>query len=382
MTNFSRRRFLKQLGSFSAVFLTAPNLVFPSFDLRETSAPFEFLVIGDSLVWGQGLDEKDKFYTLTKNWLESEIFAQKRAVNLKVKAHSGATLTLSETEAEALRKAGKDETKYLPSEINVAFPSIKSQVDIALKEYEAEQKPPEAVKLIMLSGSITDISVAAILNPFGDNKKLRSDIAKYAGDSMTDVLTHAAKTFPNALVAVLGYFPMISPQTSTHELFNFLLEAYGFPRPLKPLANNLITKQLFKIIRQKAVKRARIWTELSTAKLQESVDKLNAGFNARRAVFVTAPITEETCFGTKNTLVFRMVRKGRIEDRFYDRRKAQCKPLFKELKASTGIKYPIRFCEIAAVGHPNVEGSKAFFGAIKETVAPHFTGEIPASAEK
>ena len=101
MTNISRRQFLKRIGVFSAVFLTAPNVVFPSFGLPAGDAPFEFLVIGDSLVWGQGLEEKDKFYMLARNWLETEVFAGKRAVNLKVKAHSGATLTFHDAEAEA-----------------------------------------------------------------------------------------------------------------------------------------------------------------------------------------------------------------------------------------------------------------------------------------
>src|SRR5215475_8736953 len=98
MTIFSRRQFLKQFGAFSAVFLTARK-VLPFFDSSNNTAPFEFLVVGDSLIFGQGLEEKDKFYTLTKNWLENEFFTGKRTVNLKTKAHSGATITLHEEEA-------------------------------------------------------------------------------------------------------------------------------------------------------------------------------------------------------------------------------------------------------------------------------------------
>ncbi len=361
MKDLSRRQFLAQLVALPSVALAARGAFAGSQD-----APFEFLVVGDSLVWGQGLEEKDKFYTLTKNWLEAEAFGQTVPVNLKVLAHSGSTLTLHENEAEALRKAGKDERKFYNPEINVGFPSIKSQLDIAAAEYEST----ESVKLIMLSGGITDISVAAILNPLGKNKQLRADIEKYCGRSMSEVLGHAASLFPNALIAVVGYYPMISPQTRTHDLFNFTLEAYGIPRPLKPVANNLLTKQFFKVFGKKAIERSRIWIEMSESKFRESIDSLNSRLNRTRAVYVKAPIDETNTYGTKGSLVFRMLKKGRIEDRFYDERKQLCDPTFRELKDLTGLKYPVRFCEMAAVGHPNPEGSRAFAEAIKTAIAP------------
>ena len=351
--------------------LIAGGIKAPSFPLfSPENFPFEFLVVGDSLIWGQGLKEEHKFYTLTKEWLEREIFAQNRKVNLKVKAHSGATLTFHESEAEAFRKAGRDETKYYHPEINVGFPSVKTQIGIARKEYEMENKSVDAINLVMLSGGITDISVAGVLSPYGDNEKLKSDISKYCYGSMLEVLEHSAKTFPNALIAVIGYFPIISAKTRTGKLFNALLEAYNFPRPLKPVANNFLTKQFFKIVRKSAIERSLIWAELSDAKSQEAVNKLNADFGSRRALFVKAPITEETCFETKKTLLFRMGKKGKIEDDFFDIRKSECKPVLSELKNSTGLEYPVRFCEIAAVGHPNREGSKAFAEAIKEKLKP------------
>ncbi|MBK7705702.1 MAG: hypothetical protein IPN69_24855 [Acidobacteria bacterium] len=369
MNDLSRRHFLKQLGALPAVFLAARG-TFAGFETQTETTPFEFLVVGDSLVWGQGLEEKDKFYTLTKNWLETEAFGERVPVNLKVKAHSGATLTPHENELKALQAAGKDETKYYNSEINVGFPSIKTQLDLAAKEYAAANTPNESIRLIMLSGGITDISVAALLNPFGDNDQLRRDIDKYCSGSMTEVLGHAATLFPNALIAVIGYYPMISPKTPAHDLFNFTLEAYGVPRPLKPVVNNLLTKQFFKIIKKKAIKRSRIWMELSEAKLRDSVDKLNARQTAARAVYINSPINEGNTFGTNDLLVFRMLKKGRIEDPQYDERKEFCGPTLNELKKSTGLKYPIRFCDMAAIGHPNPAGSRLFSESIKSVLGP------------
>ncbi|NJM53676.1 MAG: hypothetical protein HC846_09980 [Blastocatellia bacterium] len=96
MSNFSRRQFLKSLGAMATLFVA--NRTGLSF--AQNSGDFEMLVVGDSVIWGQGLEEKDKTYTLIKNWLETEL---DKRVNLKVKAHSGATIFLHEKESELLK---------------------------------------------------------------------------------------------------------------------------------------------------------------------------------------------------------------------------------------------------------------------------------------
>lgn len=333
---------------------------------------FRFLVIGDSLVWGQGLNEPDKFYSLTQDWLEREHLL--RPVDLKVKAHSGATLKPVPEEAEAFRRTGFDATRSFHPEINVSIPTIGTQIDQALAEYRSENAAPESVGLIMISGGITDISVATILNPFGDNDKLREDIPRSCRDSLGETLSRCAAVFPNARIAVIGYFPMVSPKTSKGQLFNFILEAYGFPRPLKPVANNPLTRQLFKIVRGKAIRRSRIWAELSDRYLGEAVANVNRSYGACRAVLVKAPITEETCFGTERTLVFRMLKKGRIEDAVFDKRLEVCAPALDELRRTTGLRYRRKFCEGAAIGHPNAEGSKAFFESIRSALSACLPG--------
>lgn len=369
MDKLSRRHFLKQLGAFGLLSLVGRS-AFPV-QIFDSPEAFELLVVGDSLVWGQGLKEEQKFYTLTKQWLEREVFlSQNRAVNLKVKAHSGSRLTFHDDEAAIFRRAKRDERKYLHSEINVSFPSIKTQIDIARSEYQAENKNAASVKLIMLSGGITDISVSEALNPFRSNKKLRRDIARFCHASMLDVLEHSAQNFPNALIVVVGYFPIISPKMPSGKMFNAMLEAFGFPRPLKPLANNILTRQMFKIIRRATIKRSRIWAETSDANLQKAVNELNDKLAQKRAVFVKTPITEENCLGAKDSMLFKMGKNGRIEDELYDERKKVCKPSLKELSASTKLKYSARFCEIAAIGHPNAAGSKAYAEAIKKTLEP------------
>ncbi|MEP6901808.1 MAG: hypothetical protein ABJA66_08665 [Actinomycetota bacterium] len=367
MTNFSRRQFLKYFGAFSVGFLTARS-VYSSLNLPENSAPFELLVVGDSLIFGQGLSEENKFYFLVKEWLAKEFFAEKRAVNLKVKAHSGATITLHETEAEALRKAKKPENTIYNPEISVGFPSIWAQIDGAKNEYEN----PEKVNLIMLTGGIADLEVANILDIFGSQKKFREAVPKYCFEKMSELLEHSACAFPNALIAVIGYYPMVSKRSSTPEVFNAVLELYGFPRITKPLLNSLLTKPILKMMRQNIINRSKFWAENSTVELQKAVDRLNSKLGRQQAIFIKSPITEENCFGTKNSLLWRMAKKGRSEDALYEERSAVCRRELADLTKSREVNYSMRFCELAGVGHPNIEGSKAYAEAIKTQLKPIF----------
>lgn len=366
---YSRRAFLKQLGAFSAVAL-AGRTAFPAF-FSDADQPFDFLVVGDSLVWGQGLNEKDKFYFLTKNWLEEDIFAGRRTVNLKVKAHSGARIRLHDYEREALEKAGKDGTKFYYPEINVSFPSIKTQVEIARKSYEN----PAAVNLVMLSGGVADITVAEILDPFKSNEKLREDVTKYCFEGMSRLLEHTAETFPNALIAVVGYYPIITSHTPMKKIVNDVLEIYNYPRWTKPLINTPLKRQFFRIYRKKMINRSRVWYEGSTVELRRAVEKLNSGFTHQRAVFIESPFSEENGYGAKNTLLWNIAKKGEAADELSAERKIECRETLDALREKTQLKLRTRVCELASIGHPNVEGSRAFARTIQNRLKPYFPTE-------
>jgi lysophospholipase L1-like esterase len=361
MSKLSRRQFLKSLGAIATFFVADRT----GFSFAQKAKDFEMLVVGDSLIWGQGLEEKDKFYTLTKNWLQTEFNKQ---VNLKVKAHSGATIFLHEKESELLKKAEKPETEEFYPEVNVVFPTLETQIKIAKSEYEKEGKKAEEVDLIMLTGGIVDITVAGVLHPLGDEKKLKKQIIQYCNEDMFRFLDQSAKVFPNALFVVVGYFPIFSPKSDTAKAFNSVLEAFAFPRPLKLFANNVLIRPFFRIVKKKAINRSRVWFEDSNRELQTAVNRLNEKTGKQRAVFVKSPFTEDEALETPNSLLFRMKEKGRINDYLYNERLIECKKVLGNLRKSTGIKQSIRQCEIAAIGHPTPEGSKVYAQAIESVL--------------
>jgi len=366
MNEVSKRRELKKAlaAALISTLAACPATVF-----GQPAKPFEFLVVGDSLIWGQGLEEKDKIFTHVANWLRDGGLGGARKVDVMVNAHSGSTLTFHADEAEAFRKAGRDETFYYKPEVNVSFPSTWKQLEVAAKEYKAAGKT--GADLILLSGCITDITVAKVLDPKGDDDQLRQWTNKYCHDDMLELLEHGARLHPQAVIAVVGYFPMISPKSNGTRLFNSWLEARGTGRPLKWMMNNgLMRKLYFQKVGNRAIARSRLWLEESNKNIQAAVDDFNKRYSTPRAVFVRSPLTEENSVEAPNTLLFRMGNGGIPEDPVFPERKADCDAALPELKRSTGLVYPVRFCEVAGVGHPNPVGSRKYADAVISVLSP------------
>jgi len=357
------------MGAFAGIAI-AGRSAFSSNTVSD-AAPFEFLVVGDSLIWGQGLREEQKFYHLTGEWLQREVFKNTREVRLKIKAHSGASINLRQYETDALLDAEIGADKFFHPEINLSFPSIRAQIDAARGEYENSQ----TVDLIMLTGGITDIRLSTILNPLKSNDELKSDIVKHCNEKMFELLEHAAREFPNALIAVGGYYPFISKYTPSSMIFDSLLELQDVPEPLKSLINNPLNRRLLRRYRKKMVERSMIWAENSTLEFKKAIERLNTKFDKPRAVFIESPITEETCIGTKNPLLFE-IKKGKTADARAAERKSVCKETLDELRKATNLKLRTRTCELATVGHPNAEGAKAIAEAIKEKLTSILQGNL------
>jgi hypothetical protein len=369
MTDFSRRNFIKQLGAFAALAAAVSGRdVFSQFG--QSAKPFDLLVAGDSVIWGQGLREEEKFYSIVKNWLETEVFKGSRQVEMKVLAHSGANINLRDYEIEALKKAKIGETEFFHREINVSFPSINAQIDLARRREYAEN--PSAVDLILLMGGVTDVRLTQILDPRKSNDELRRDIARHCNEAMFGLLKKAAENFPNALIALAGYYPPLSKYTPGSRIFSNLLELYSVPQPFKAIINNPLNRQILKYYRQKMVTRSLLWANDSNAEFKKAVARLNAESGGKqRAIFIESPLTEENSLGAKKSMLYE-IKNGRIDDALFSERKNVCKPTLDKLRAATNLKLRTRTCEFATVGHPNAEGARAYAAAIKNTLESCF----------
>ncbi|HQZ94768.1 MAG TPA: hypothetical protein PLP21_00545 [Pyrinomonadaceae bacterium] len=363
----NRRDFLKALGAAS-LFAAVNGRGMSSWN--NTSEPFEFLVIGDSLIWGQGLPEADKFYTLTEDWLRKEVFRGTREVALTVKAHSGATIRFDPKEATKYRASGKDESSYYPGEVNVSTPSMFKQVEMAADDHK-KRGVARGADLVMLTAGITDIAVEGVLDPFGDIKKLELFIAEVCRGRVGSLLENIAQNNPDALIAVVGYYPILSENSSSSKVFNAWLETLNVPSFIQGLLNNPVMRPIvFSKLLKRAIKRSRLWISESDRNFRAAIADHNAKVGREQAIFIKAPLTEENVVESPKTMLFRMRKDGTVEDPLYAQRKIECKVALDELKRTTGVKYSPKRCSYAAVGHPDKAGAKLYAEAITRELRP------------
>ena len=108
-----------------------------------SSRPLNMLVLGDSILWGQGLKPEHKSWYQVKAWLER---TTGRKVVERIEAHSGTVIELASTD---------DRLSASNPEVNVALPTMNDQLDAAVKSYaDASQ-----VDLVLLSGCGNDVGV-------------------------------------------------------------------------------------------------------------------------------------------------------------------------------------------------------------------------------
>jgi hypothetical protein len=372
MSQISRRRFLQ--GVVSAAGSLAAGRYFAT--TASGQRPFEMLVVGDSHMSGQGLRHEHKIYYLVKEWVQSDVVGSGRRVNLKVKAHSGSRLDLHADELQKMHAAGDDIDKFHHPEANLSQPSIRSQIDHAVREY-ADRK---MVDLVLLTGGITDVLVANTVNPFLAKEKQKELIRKYCNEEMNRLLEHATDSFPEALFVVAGYFPIISTSSDMNKIARYFFKATKFPHPLQFSLTNPVSRQVLKVLRKRMAVRSRVWVSESNRAIGDAIREINSRCGKERVLFVESPITEQTCFGTKDSLLWGTDDDNLPNDERYAERKTICPEVFSEIKYHHYGKMSVRMCEIAAIGHPNVEGAKAFAKAVEEKLGPVLNGYLAAKA--
>ena len=185
--------------------------------------------------------------------------------------------------------------------------------------------------------------------------------------------------FPNAKIVVVGYFPIVSTQSDVNKVSRYLFKAVKFPHPLGFAFTNGGSKQLMKVLRKKMAERSRLWVAESNRALSDAVIRTNADLETARVIFVESPITEERSFGTESPMLWDTDKDNLPADHRYSERKQICPKVFSELKHHHYGKMSVRMCELAAIGHPNVEGARATADAItaklQVALAPaHATG--------
>jgi hypothetical protein len=339
--------------------------------------PFEMLVLGDSVMWGQGLKEEEKFYTKVRETLEREIVC--RRVNLRVLAHSEATILPK-------RKFCPD----APGEVPARRPTINAEVELAVQDYADAGVPRESVGLVVVDGGINDVTVARIINFFTPDDRIVSLARKFCGEAMRDLLDTILQTFPNALVVVPGYFPILSEQTDPNTVRDLIRAFFGLDEGSKMMmrAETMMAKRGPDWFLKRQAALSTLWYKESDKNLQLAVNEANASDAKRRAnaspnavspraYFASIPFTPDESYGAPNTALWKIVGSApggglRSNDQMFEARQPLCAAYERDPKRLIA-------CKAAGTGHPNLKGEAKYTESILARVRAAL-GRCPQAA--
>ncbi len=333
---------------------------------KPAARQLNMLVLGDSIMWGQGLNEQNKAWYRVKSWLKENT---SRDVRENIEAHSGALVGVNDVPWS--NDSPRD------GEVSSAVPTVNHELDRALKSYA----DPSQVDLVLVDGCINDVDVRNLLNAANSSDDVKRMATEKCGMPMQALLRRVANAFPSAHVIVTGYFPIISEKTPNSLLMKAMARMFyqPGPRPAKLKQRDL---------RENLIAVSRTWYQASNAALSDAVEKVTAELvtkgSRQRVLFVEIPFPPEYSFNAPETRLWgfnaSFLRKllavltlGRVtlptNDEQQRQRVASCNEQYKRPASETDSQKGTRemrrmLCRYASLGHPNRKGSAIYADAI------------------
>jgi hypothetical protein len=192
------------------------------------------VVLGDSVMWGQGLRDEDKFAFKSAQAIGQLLGRQ---VDIVINtARSGACIRAGRTEAEAKRKRAEFVATY-PSmfksrklrddfiENNIQEVAIllhpENPATFPTISYQVQRVPDEigrTINLVIIDGGVNDLDFQEFLNP----DKHRSNFVRHYDPLIEEyfylrtrsLLRQAREKFPHAVIVLTGYYTPFAPGVS------------------------------------------------------------------------------------------------------------------------------------------------------------------------
>jgi lysophospholipase L1-like esterase len=339
------------------------------------NGPLQMLVLGDSIMWGQGLKPEKKSWWRVKCWLQEKTG---REVKERIEAHSGALIAAAPPSAP----------RFISSdgEVNLPFPTVNEQVDQAISFYANDGSKPD---LILVNGCANDVGVSNLLNAAASPDSMREAITARCGAGMHDLLRRVTESFPNAYVLVAGYYRLVSNNTADNPFLRLLVKKLNNERPE---ARHMTDKEM----RSRLIALSELWYTVSTASLSKAVDEVNVDLRERnlpsRVSFVEIEFWPEHSFAASDTLLWNFmfgstnlsgfrqviiilslgVAAYKPNDEVRESRIRSCHETFKPLTErketeaeKRARKDSLLICQYASLGHPNQMGALIYAEAIK-----------------
>jgi lysophospholipase L1-like esterase len=328
---------------------------------QQTGRPLNMLVLGDSVLWGQGLKTEHKSWYHVEVWLEK---TTGRAISEKVEAHSGAIIE---------RSSAPDEKLTTPNpEVDVALPTLNEQLDDAERFYSDRLE----IDVVLVSGCANDVGTQNLLSATATEQIEEITKAK-CGLPMQKLLRRITTSFPAARVIVTGYYPFFSEKTRNDFILKALVRRFF---KVIPGTRTSSSKELL----ERLTANSNAWYRASNNALSQAVRNVNSGLHREQVMFAKIEFSPEHSFAAPqsrlwqfNRSPFRMVLVllsfGKIllptNDEVRKQRSASCREFFKRQPSETDAQKKEReqrrlLCRYAALGHPNRKGALLYAEAI------------------
>lgn len=196
----------------------------------DKAAPIHMVLFGDSIMWGQGLKDRDKFWCRVQQWVELKT---RRNVRVRQYAHAGAVIKHYDPDGKELDERnlrgggekkgpggeGKDSSPVIGREVNISFPTIVEQVEQAVSDMRGEKgegTEAQGINLVLVDGCINDVNFRRLLDVENGVPQIVKVTEERCGE-MKGLLERITSAFPNAYVVVTGYYPLIFKGVTTEK---------------------------------------------------------------------------------------------------------------------------------------------------------------------
>ncbi|HRX85057.1 MAG TPA: SGNH/GDSL hydrolase family protein [Phycisphaerae bacterium] len=294
-------------------------------------------VLGDSAMWGNGLEVKDKFSTRVARQIGQELNVH---VVRNVRALSGATIRTHDADGLCRLRCGDGEVPEI-------FTSITTQAN--------SLERPELYDLVLLDGCGNDVQIERILAPT-DNTELLTDLSgEFCFGEMANLLIRVRAYAPQAPIVVTGYFPFVSEDSDLSQIGTWAV-ANGI--------NLGGEEELTKTLRNFVVNAAVFQTQ-SAVDLQAAVTLVNGlDSNGPPIAYVDPEYGPQNATFASEAWMWGLTRNVPLatqlginldlfpEDPLLDERVKRC--------TLPSVAPNLLACIYGALGHPNVAGAKAY----------------------
>ncbi|WP_419873434.1 IPT/TIG domain-containing protein [Candidatus Pristimantibacillus sp. PTI5] len=296
---------------------------------------YHMLVIGDSVSWGQGMQEHEKFYSLVGAAIQAKNGNIKQYTS--VLAHSGATIGVGNSIT----------AEPVDGEVPTSYPTI-------LQQCELFTGRRDKVDLVLMDGGMNDVDVTTILNPFHP-ANLDELLELHLNQSMYKLLDKVTEQYPKAKIIVTGYYAPISRKSDLAAV-EALLIALGI---LVGGAGGGVGGGIFGLAEFEAIcNRCEKLERDSKLYLQQAINRKNGELNAPPRIFFADPnFGPDHAALTDDPYLFGVNLDLSPQDFIASDRLVSCTEA-----GCTG--FDMEKCKRASMGHPNPKGAQAYANAI------------------